>query len=132
MRTTTPLALGLLVAFGCGTSPAPETLVCTDFKAGADLTATDFGVSPGVAPTFLAFAQAASDVTTLAAASASDIGHACRSMAIAFGADAGEPVSSENDGPAKVSAWCDRAVTAFDAKAPALRAAHLAVRFTAP
>ena len=34
-----------LLGVGCGTDPQPTSVVCTDFRAGADLSNSTFGVT---------------------------------------------------------------------------------------
>lgn len=77
------LLVSLLAA--CEENPL-SALCCTEFKVGADLSSTDFGLTGEVRGQFLAFAQASSDLAATATAAIHDVQAACRNIAIELGA----------------------------------------------
>lgn len=89
---------------------AQAGLCCSDFTVGADLSGVDFEASA----TFNAFAQASADFAATASAVATDLTNACRLIAVDLGAD--ESAVTETDPAAKLTAWCNLAVTQIKAE----------------
>ncbi|MCC6553033.1 MAG: hypothetical protein IT372_08430 [Polyangiaceae bacterium] len=116
--TAMPLVLaGLaLPAAGCeeaGISNPADTLCCTDFKVGADLSAADWGIEGSANVTFSAFMQASADFAGVTTAVVNDVAAACQAMAVDMGAD--ENAVTETDAAARAEHWCQLAVAQIDA-----------------
>lgn len=112
-----PLALaGLaLPAVGCDDAglPGADTLCCTDFKVGADLSAADWGIEGAANLKFSAFMQASADFAGVTTAIVNDVASACQAMAVDMGAD--ENGVTETDAAKRAEAWCTLAVTQINA-----------------
>ncbi len=90
-------------------SNATGALCCTDFKVGADLSATDFGLTGEAKGKFFAFAQSSSDFAAAAEALKNDVTTACMNIALDLGAKADDPSVAGKTGAAATTAWCDLA-----------------------
>jgi len=91
-------ALTSLSVAACEEDGNPFSAVCcTEFKVGADLSSTDFGLEGEVRGQFLAFAQASSDLAATAAAALNDVQTACRNVAVELGASEEEIVRAEQE-----------------------------------
>jgi hypothetical protein len=117
-RFMAPLAVVAALALpaltnGCSsdlTNPA-GSLCCTDFKVGADLSGTDFGVDASIKGQFAAFAQASGDLAAVATASLEQVSGACKAIATAGGKNADVVDANDAKKPEeRVTAWCNLAV----------------------
>ena len=112
-----PLALaGLaLSAVGCedALSNPLDTLCCTDFKVGADLTAANWEIEGEANAKFSAFMQASADFAGVTTAVVNDVASACQAMAVDMGAD--ETAVTETDSAERAEAWCQLAVAQINA-----------------
>jgi len=126
--------LGLLgvTAGGCGTDPAPTTVVCTDFRAGADLSESTFGVTGDLGRSYGAFAQAAGDLSAVANEMLRDVGASCQGLAVELGADRDDPRTKGKLEPEEVREWCKIAAERFRAVRPELAKANFAVKIVTP
>lgn len=127
LRAVSGTALAL-VAVGCGTSPESTSVVCTDFRVGADLSGSTFGVTGTLERPYSAFAQAAGDLAAVANAMLRDVGASCKGMAMELGAAADDPRTVDKSEPEAVRAWCAIAAERFEAVRPKLNAAGFAVK----
>jgi hypothetical protein len=127
MTVFTRLKSGVMVAValaipilsnGCGDDNplSPSNLCCTDFKVGADLTGVDFGVDASIKGSFGAFAQAAGDLSAVAAASLTDVTAACRAIAIDTGADPNDASVKDKTGADAAKGWCNLATAQIKAQ----------------
>lgn len=126
------LALLALLAGGCGTEPQPTSVVCTDFRAGADLSQSTFGVTGDLQRSYVAFAQAAGDLSAVANGMLRDVGASCRGLAVALGADPQDPRAVGKLAPEAVRAWCKIAGEVFTSVRPRLASRHFAVQIITP
>jgi hypothetical protein len=126
--------LGALAAFlpGCGTNPASTSVVCTDFRAGADLSGSTFGVTGDLQRPYGAFAQAAGDLAAVANQMLRDVGASCQGLAVELGADRNDPRTSGKGERDAVRAWCKIAAERFDAVKPQLTRAAFVIRLATP
>jgi hypothetical protein len=112
-----PLALaGLaLSAVGCedALSNPLDTLCCTDFKVGADLTAANWEIEGEANAKFSAFMQASADFAGVTTAVVNDVASACQAMAVDMGAD--ETAVTETDSAERAEHWCQLAVAQINA-----------------
>jgi hypothetical protein len=124
-----------VIAAGCG---AKDALCCTDYQPGSNMLNVDFGVSADIKGQFAATAQAAGDLSVTADGLLTDVGNACRGIAIDLG-NAGvagiTPVSqttqTDNDGKTpqeSVKAWCGLAA---DSLGKAITTLNLKLQFDA-
>lgn len=104
---------GAASAAGCGTEPATTSVVCTDFRAGADLSSSTFGVTGDLQRPYVAFAQAAGDLASVANRMLRDVGAACQSLAVELGASDRDPRVVGRAEPEAVRGWCDIAAERF-------------------
>lgn len=117
---------------GCGTNPEPTSVVCTDFRAGADLSNATFGVTGELLRSYGAFAQAAGDLSAVANQMLRDVGAACEGLALELGADPADPrVHGQRETDA-VRAWCKIAAERFASVRPLLEKAHFKVQVITP
>lgn len=117
---------------GCGTSPEPTSVVCTDFRAGADLSGSTFGVTGDLQRSYGAFAQAAGDLASVANTMLRDVGAACQGLAVELGADPADPRTLGLLEPEAVRAWCKIASERFTKVRPQLARVHFAVQVVTP
>jgi len=120
--TAMPLVLaGLaLPAAACdeaGISNPADTLCCTDFKVGADLTNAKFDVEGAAGVKFNAFMQASADFAGVTTAVVNDVAAACQAMAVDMGAD--ETAVTETDAAGRAEHWCQLAVAQIQAEVTA-------------
>jgi hypothetical protein len=102
------LAAPAMVLSGSGCT---DDLCCSDFKPGTDMTAIDWGLDGSANIEFGLALQAIGDFSAAATAITTDLGVACRGIAVDLGAD---PNSVTATDPNEVtSAWCSAAVTAI-------------------
>ncbi len=95
---TCALAAGLLLYMipSCSSETNPLSVVCcTEFKVGADLSTTDFGLEGEVRGRFVAFAQAAADLAATASSALADVQAACRNIAFELGAPAADIAAAD-------------------------------------
>jgi hypothetical protein len=107
------MAAGLLlyVMPSCDEQNPLSAVCCTEFKVGADFSATDFGLQGQVRGQFLAFAQAASDLASTATGALLDVQAACRNIAVELGATADEIAKAEQQSEReRTTALCRLAV----------------------
>lgn len=132
MKSLVVGVMGAALVSGCGTSPAPTSVVCTDFRAGADLSGSTFGVTGELQRPYFAFAQAAGDLSAVANQMLRDVGAACQGLAIELGAD---PADARVRGMRETDAvrtWCTIAAERFTSARPRLEKAHFAVQIVTP
>ena len=139
MRSIGALSFGIvLVAMtgialaGCGTAPQPTSVVCTDFRAGADLSGSTFGVSRDLQRSYGAFAQAAGDLSAVASDLLHSVGTSCKALAVELGADGADPRTLGKLEPDAVRAWCKIAAERITILRPQLMSAHFAVQVVTP
>ena len=94
---TCALAAGLVlhVIAGCESDNPLSAICCTEFKVGADLSTTDFGLQGEVRGRFVAFAQASADLAATASAALADVQSSCRNIAVELGVPAAEIAAAE-------------------------------------
>lgn len=90
-----------------------DTLCCTDFKVGVDLTGADWEVEGSASATFSSFMQASADFAGVTTAVVNDVGSACQAMAIDMGAEESEV--TETDAAGRAEHWCQLAVAQINA-----------------
>lgn len=96
----------LLSGSGC-----VDDLCCSDFKPGTDMTTIDWGIEGKANVEFGIALQAIGDFSAAATSITTDLGVACRGIAVDLGAD---PKAVTATDPNEVtSAWCSLAVTAI-------------------
>lgn len=97
-----------LFAQGCSSTLDPGGLCCKEFQVGADLTGLDLGAKADFKGQFTAFAQASGDMAASASAMLTDVGNACKGIALDLGADAAAKTNAEGQGSegARMQAWC--------------------------
>lgn len=132
MRSLRCFVFVALVLGGCGTSPEPTSVVCTDFRAGADLSKSTFGVTGELSPSYGAFAQAAGDLSAVANQMLRDVGASCQGLAVELGADPEDARTRGLLATDAVRAWCKIASERFVSVRPRLDAAHFAVQVETP
>jgi len=120
-------ALAALVV-ACGTSPAAQTVICTDFRVGADLSQTDFGAPPALAPSYLSLAQATSDISLVAAQLLTDVSAACGELAVDLGGDPSDPRLRGKLDADRTKVLCQIAADRIGAMKARLDAAKVGVR----
>ncbi len=126
------LASGVALVSGCGTSPEPTSIVCTDFRAGADLSSSTFGVTGELQKPYVAFAQAAGDLSAVANQMLRDVGAACQGLALELGADPADARVSGQPEKESVRAWCKIAAERFTSTRSRLDAVHFVVQVVTP
>lgn len=85
-----------------------DTLCCTDFKVGADLTAANWEIDGTANATFSSFMQASADFAGVTTAVVNDVASACQAMAVDMGAE--ENAVTETDAAKRAEHWCQLAV----------------------
>lgn len=123
---------GATLVTACGTDPEPITVLCTDFRVGADLSDAEFGVDKSLQPSYVAFAQAAGDLASTASAMLREVGSSCQGLAVDLGAEANDPRLAGLVEPELSKGWCAIAVERFAAVRPKLVAAHYDVKTVLP
>jgi hypothetical protein len=127
------LAAGVAVGVaGCGTNPEPTSVVCTDFRAGSDLSESTFGVEGELQQSYGAFAQAAGDLAAVANQMLRDVGASCLGLAVELGADPDDARARDKSEPDAVRAWCKIAAERFTEVRPRLKRSHFAVQIVTP
>jgi hypothetical protein len=112
------------LAVACGTTPDTETVLCNEFRVGADLSKTDFGVPREIAPSYTALAQATGDISVVAARMLSDVDAACAELA--GGAD--DPRLAGKSDAQRTVATCEIAAERIAAARAKLAAAKVVLR----
>lgn len=102
------LAAPALVLSGSGCT---DDLCCSDFKPGTDMTSVDWGLEGSANVEFGLALQAIGDFSAAATAITTDLGVACRGIAVDLGADPN--AVTDADPNAATEAWCGLAVTAI-------------------
>lgn len=102
------LAAPALVLSGSGCT---DDLCCSDFKPGTDMTAIDWGLEGSANVEFGLALQAIGDFSAAATAITTDLGVACRGIAVDLGADPNAVTATDPNEVTK--GWCDLAVTAI-------------------
>jgi hypothetical protein len=110
--STAAIAMPLFVQ-GC----AADELCCTDFKVGADMSKVDFGVDASIKGQFTVVAQTSGDLSAAAGDMLTEVGNACRAIAIDLGATAEEqtPIEAKSSRDA-VGDWCTLAANKLKAR----------------
>ena len=105
---------------GCGDKGVPGNpagdLCCTDFKVGADLRGTDWGLDGAANAKFSVFAQASADLSAVATGALDDMFIACQNIAVDLGADPADASVAGKGGKDGMDAWCTLAVAQINAK----------------
>jgi hypothetical protein len=91
-----------------------DALCCKDFQVGADLGKVDWGVEGEAKATFSAFMQATGDFSAAATATVTDLGNACKALAVDLGA---EDKETETEPGLRAKAWCAMAAATIKGKA---------------
>ncbi len=117
---------------GCGTDPEPQSVVCTDFRAGADLSKSTFGVKGSLQQTYGAFAQAAGDLAAVSNEMLNSVGASCEGLALELGASPDDPRTRGKLETDAVRAWCDIAAERFTKVRPQLERWHFALSVITP
>jgi len=117
---------------GCGTNPEPVSVVCTDFRAGADLSESTFDIEGPMRKTYGAFAQAAGDLAAVANGMLVDVGASCRAFALELGANATDPATVGKLEPETARAWCSIASAKFAEARTLLQSANVTVAIVTP
>ncbi len=129
----TGLAVGAaLMASGCGTNPEPTSVVCTDFRAGADLSKSTFGVTGDLQRSYGAFAQAASDLAAVASHMLHEVSGACSGLAVELGANPADPRIAGKSEPDAAREWCKIAAERVANVRPRLDRLHFALQVITP
>lgn len=102
------LAAPALVLSGSGCT---DDLCCSDFKPGTDMTSVDWGLEGSANVEFGLALQAIGDFSAAATAITTDLGVACRGIAVDLGADPNSVTSTDPNEITK--GWCDLAVSAI-------------------
>ena len=124
MPALAPFAL----VVACGTSPAAQTVICTDFRVGADLSQTDFGVPASLSPAYTSLAQATSDISLVSAQLLSEVSAACGEIAVDLGGRADDPRLDGKLDADRARVLCSIAADRIGAVRPRLDAAKVRVR----
>ncbi|MCB9708112.1 MAG: hypothetical protein H6714_04945 [Myxococcales bacterium] len=119
-------------AQGCDDNNPRNTLCCSEFAVGADVSNVDFGVDAAYAGRFRSVAQAASDVGATATAMLNDVTTACRNIALGLGADPGDENVVGKSGSEAAKAWCALAKTQFADNAAVQAVGTLNVAYQPP
>ncbi len=117
---------------GCGTNPEATSVVCTDFRAGSDLSGSTFGVTGDLRLPYAAFAQAAGDLAAVANQMLRDVGGACSGLAVELGADPEDARTKGKSEPDAVRAWCKIAAERFVQVRPKLDKSSFAIQIVTP
>ncbi|MCA9623064.1 MAG: hypothetical protein KC731_28795 [Myxococcales bacterium] len=104
-------ASGVLAA--CDGANPLDTLCCSDFDVGADLSGVDFEADV----TFNAWIQAVADFSGVASAMVSDVSASCKAMAIDISGDDTLVANEPSDPTEQVAYWCTQAKGAISAAA---------------
>jgi hypothetical protein len=122
-----PLALAGVAVIPFAGCDAVDTLCCTDFTPGADLSTVEWGMDGEAEVTYGAFMQATADFTGTATAVVNDVASACQTIAVDLGAEPGAIKETEPD--KRASAWCAEAITQINT---AKAGGTLTVRYQPP
>jgi hypothetical protein len=110
-----PLAVAAIAgpALAMTASGCTDDLCCSDFKPGSDMTGVDWGLEGQANVDFGVAIQAIGDFSGAATAMVTDLGVACRGIAVDLGAD---PKSVTATDPSEnTTQWCQAAVAAITA-----------------
>jgi len=96
------------MAAGCSAVKDAQGAVCCDgFKVGTTMTATSFPtVDASIQGSFVAFANATSDLSAVATASVSDVTTACQNLALDMGGDPTDASVAGKTGTDALTGWC--------------------------
>jgi len=111
-----------------------DAACCKGFEAGKVMTAADFDVDASIEGSFVAFANAAGDLSAVATGSIGDVTIACQNIALDLGADPADPKVQGVIGTAALTAWCDLAKGQISANfgASGTLATSIAAKFVPP
>jgi hypothetical protein len=113
-----PLALAGIAAtpmFACDdVTNAQQTLCCSEFIPGNDLSAVDWGLEAKANVNYGALMQAIGDFSATATSMATDVANACQAIATDLGEDPNAVKETAAD--AKAAAWCNKALAAINTK----------------
>jgi hypothetical protein len=120
LKSFTAVALSALVvsslAAGCSAVKDAQSAACCDgFKVGKTMTTADFDVDASIQGSFVAFANAASDLSAVATGSVSDVTTACQNIALDLGADPTDPKVAGKTGTDALTGWCALAKASISA-----------------
>ncbi|UQA58536.1 hypothetical protein [Polyangium aurulentum] len=102
-------AIGITPMFACDqVTEAQQTLCCSEFVPGNDLSAVDWKLEGQANVNYGALMQAMADFSATATAMATDVANACQGIAV----DLGEAPNAvkETRADLRAKAWCDRAI----------------------
>ena len=119
---TCAVAAGLLLYItpSCDADNPLAAVCCTEFKVGADLSSTDFGLQGEVRGRFVAFAQASADLAATASAALVEVETACRNIAVELGVPAAEIAAAEQRAERdRTTELCRLAIAQINAKVTA-------------
>jgi len=105
-------AMGLTVAAltnGCSSDNPLSAVCCSDFQPGADMANVSFVGDAQVNGQFVAFAQAAGDMGSVAGEAMASVTTACRQIALDLGADPNDPGADGKAGKDLLNFWCGQA-----------------------
>lgn len=108
--------IGITPMFACDqVTNAQQTLCCSEFVPGNDLSAVDWGLEAQANVNYGALMQALADFSATATAMATDVSNACQAIATDLGADPNSVKETQADKRAK--AWCNIAIQKIQEKA---------------
>jgi hypothetical protein len=110
-------ALGALALLPLGLTACPnnitQDLCCTDFRPGTDMAKVEFVGDAEVNGEFVAFAQAAGDISAVASGAVADVTGACMNIATDLGDD--PKAAGDKTGKDALDFWCAEAVQRLNA-----------------
>jgi hypothetical protein len=109
-------AIGVTPMFACDqVTQAQQTLCCSEFVPGNDLSAVDWKLEGQANINYGAMMQAMADFSATATAMATDVANACQAIAV----DLGETPNAvkETRADLRAKAWCDRAIARIKERA---------------
>jgi hypothetical protein len=125
--TAMPLALAGVAMIPFASCNVADTLCCSDFTPGADLSEVDWGMTGEAELDYGAFMQATADFTGTATAVVTDVANSCQAIAIDLGSEPNVVTASEPS--ARATGWCNEAVTKINA---AKASGSLTIRYQPP
>lgn len=108
--------VGLIPMIGCDELVnAQQTLCCSEFVPGNDLSTVDWGLVGQANINYGALMQAMADFSASATSMATDVSNACQAIAVDLGEDPKSVTETQAD--KRVNAWCQKAVTKIQERA---------------
>lgn len=110
--------IGIMPMFACDqVTNAQQTLCCSEFVPGNDLSVVDWGLTGQAQVNYGALMQALADFSATATAMATDVSNACQAIATDLGADPNAVKETQAD--KRAEAWCNLAIAKIQEKAGA-------------